>query len=114
MKAALREQQQKEIEQYNQEVAQTIHTNEPTIVDELIRIKQLQKNQNNKKKPKLFVKVVPVQPSKRKTLEDNGRKTSEDNDKDLKKRRVEQKDQKSNSGEEETNTDTTAFSLVDY
>jgi len=71
MKAALREQQQKEIEQYNQEVAQTVHTNEPTIVDELIRVKQMQKTQTNKKKTKLFVKVVPVQPAKRKTPEDS-------------------------------------------
>jgi len=50
MKAYLREQQQKEIEEFTKQVSETVHANEPSIVDELLKVKLKQKSQLKKKK----------------------------------------------------------------
>uniref|UniRef100_A0A6B2LHQ7 FAM192A/Fyv6 N-terminal domain-containing protein n=1 Tax=Arcella intermedia TaxID=1963864 RepID=A0A6B2LHQ7_9EUKA len=67
MKAYMREQQQREIEDFTKQVSETVHFNEPSIVDQLLKVKR--SKQKKKKSAKPFVKVVPIA-TKRKAEED--------------------------------------------
>jgi len=90
MKAYLREQQQREIEEFAKQVSETVHDTEPSIVDELLKVKQKQQQPQKKKKqqPKLFVKVIP-RANKRKTEDIS----QEDLESSTKRRRNDKDDQ---------------------